>query len=191
MESFSYHPDPQAPAEARAVLDFWLTAGPDRWFARDEAFDLAVRERFAGLHDQAAGGRLSGWEESPQGALALLVLLDQAPRNMYRGDPGAFATDEMARAVAERAISRGFDHGFPTVLKRFFYLPFMHSESLADQERCVALCAAAGDEEGRQYAEIHADVIRQFGRFPHRNPALGRETTDEERGFLASGGFAG
>ena len=110
---------------------------------------------------------------------------------MFRGNARAFAADPLARGVAERAVARGFDGAFEPPLKTIFYLPFMHSEDLADQERCVALCAATGDSEAIEYAEIHADIVRRFGRFPHRNPALGRETTAEERRFLDEGGFSG
>ena len=125
------------------------------------------------------------------GALALVIVLDQFPRNMFRGDARTYAADRVARAVTERAIARAFDQRFPPTERRFFYLPFEHSENLADQERGVALSRAAGDEEGVKYAEIHADIIRRFGRFPHRNRVLGRTTTPEEQAFLDGGGFAG
>jgi uncharacterized protein (DUF924 family) len=110
---------------------------------------------------------------------------------MFRGDARSYAADPLARAVAERAIARGFDQRYDLQERQFFYLPFTHSENLADQERCVALNRAAGDEEGVEWAELHADVIRRFGRFPHRNVALGRVTTLEEQAFLDGGGFAG
>jgi len=118
-------------------------------------------------------------------------VLDQFPRNMFRGDARTFAADPLARAVAERALARGFDRAVAPALRTFFYLPFEHSENLADQERCVALNRAAEDEDGLKWAELHADIIRRFGRFPHRNKALGRATTPEEQAFLDSGGFAG
>ena len=123
--------------------------------------------------------------------LALLLVLDQFPRNMFRDSPRAFATDAQALAIAERAIGRGFDEAYQPPEKRFFYMPFMHSEELAHQERCIALCTAAADPEGVRYAEIHRDIIRDFGRFPHRNPVLERETTPAEKSFLTGGGFAG
>jgi uncharacterized protein (DUF924 family) len=176
---------------ATDVVSFWHKAGPDRWFNKDAAFDQQISERFLTAYEMAAAGKLSSWEESAQGALALLILLDQFPRNMFRGDARAFATDPLARAVAAGAIVRGFDSQVPKELRGFFYLPFEHSEDLADQERCLALNKAAGDIENLKWAEIHADIIRRFGRFPHRNAALGRATTPEEQAFLDGGGFAG
>ena len=173
------------------VLAFWRAAGPDKWFVRDAAFDAEIRARFAATHAMAAAGRLGHWEATPAGTLALIIVLDQFSRNMFRGEPRAFATDPLARAVAERAVARRDDAQFPLPERRFFYLPFMHSEALADQERCIALTRGCGDDEGLGYAEDHADIIRRFGRFPHRNPVLGRTTTEEEQRFLDAGGFAG
>lgn len=182
--------DAMTPSSAE-VVSFWQEAGPDRWFNKDAAFDQQIRERFLPTYESAAAGKLSSWEESAQGALALLILLDQFPRNMFRGDARAFTTDPLARAVAAGAIVRGFDSQVPNDLRGFFYLPFEHSEDLADQERCIALHKAIGDLENLKWAEIHADIIRRFGRFPHRNAALGRITTPEEQAFLDGGGFAG
>jgi uncharacterized protein (DUF924 family) len=176
---------------AAEIVAFWRKAGPQKWFLKDAGFDAVIQERFLPAHEAAAAGELSAWEETPEGAYALLILLDQFPRNMFRGGPRAFATDAQALAVAERAIARGFDAAYPSPEKRFFYMPFMHAEDLADQERCIALCAAAGDAEGVKHAVIHRDIIRDFGRFPHRNPVLGRDTTPEEQAFLDAGGFAG
>lgn len=173
------------------VVAFWREAGPEKWFAKDEAFDDAITRRFLAAHEAAAAGQLNAWEATPEGAYGLLVLLDQFPRNMFRGSARAFATDAAAVAVAERAIARGFDGAYEAAEKRFFYMPFMHSEELAHQERCIALCAAAADPEGVKYAEIHRDIIRDFGRFPHRNPVLGRDTTPLEKTFLDEGGFSG
>lgn len=178
-------------ASATDVVSFWQKAGPDRWFKKDQAFDDEIRERFIATHEAAAAGQLSVWEQSAQGALALLILLDQFPRNIFRGDARAFATDPLARAIAAGAIIRGFDSQVPKEMRGFFYLPFEHSENLADQERCIAFHKAIDDTEGLKWAEIHADIIRRFGRFPHRNTALGRTTTAEEQAFLDSGGFAG
>ena len=173
------------------VVAFWQQAGPDRWFKKDASFDREIRDRFFDTYEAAAAGKLSDWEQSAQGALALLILLDQFPRNMFRGDARAFATDPLARAVTAGAIVRGFDSQVPKELRGFFYLPFEHSEDLADQERCIALHKATGDTDGLKWAEIHADIIRRFGRFPHRNAMLGRTTTPEEQAFLDGGGFAG
>jgi uncharacterized protein (DUF924 family) len=176
---------------AADIVAFWREAGPEKWFAKDEAFDAEITRRFVTVHEAAAAGRLGDWEETPEGVYALLILLDQFPRNMFRGSARAFATDALALAIADRAIERGFDDAYPPPEKRFFYMPHMHSEALHDQERCIALCAAAADPEGVKYAEIHRDIIRDFGRFPHRNPVLGRETTAPERAFLDEGGFSG
>ncbi|EJW13295.1 hypothetical protein DUF924 [Rhodovulum sp. PH10] len=180
-----------SPVSAADVVAFWTSLGPTRWFAKDDAVDAAIKARFAKACEDAAAGRLAAWEETPDGALALLLLLDQFPRNLFRGSRKAFDADPLGRAVADRAIARGHDRAFDNPLRRFFYVPFMHSEDLADQERCVALCQAAGDAEGVHHAEVHAAIIRRFGRFPHRNPLLGRVTTPEEQAFLDAGGFAG
>ena len=174
-----------------AVLAFWRTAGAGKWFDPDDAFDAEIRTGFLGTYEAAASGALNSWEATPEGALALVLLLDQFPRNMFRDTPRAFAADPLARAVADRAIAHGFDKRVPKSEQLFFYLPFEHSEDPADQERCVALCRNSGDADALKWAELHADVIRRFGRFPHRNPILGRASTPDEEAFLASGGFAG
>ena len=178
-------------AAADEVVSFWRAAGPDRWFNKDASFDEEIRQRFLESHEAAAAGKLTDWEQSAQGALALLILLDQFPRNMFRGDARAFATDPLARAVAAGAIVRGFDSQVPPEMRGFFYLPFQHSEDLADQERGIAFYKAIGDLENLKWAELHADIIRRFGRFPHRNAVLGRTTTPDEQAFLDGGGFAG
>jgi uncharacterized protein (DUF924 family) len=176
------------PAE---VVAFWREAGPDRWFTPDGDFDRLITSRFLALHEAAARGERAAFEDTAEGALALLILLDQFPRNMFRGTARAFATDALARAVADRAIARGFDAATDATLRPLFYLPFMHSETLADQDRCVALNAALGDQGQLRYAREHRDIIATFGRFPHRNRTLGRDTTAAERKFLDDGGFAG
>jgi uncharacterized protein (DUF924 family) len=172
------------------VVSFWRAAGPDRWFTKDTGFDDEIRRRFLGAHEAAAAGKLRDWEATAEGALALLILLDQFPRNMFRGNARAFASDPLARAIAAGAIVRGFDAQAPDGMRGFFYLPFEHSEDMADQERGIAFYKASGDADGLKWAEIHADVIRRFGRFPHRNAALGRTTTPAEQKFLDEGGFA-
>jgi uncharacterized protein (DUF924 family) len=174
-----------------AVLDFWREAGPKKWYAKDATFDEDIRTRFLPTYEAAAAGRLSAWEQQPDGALALIITLDQFPRNMFRGDARTYAADPLARAVADRAIARGFDRKFAVPERTFFYLPFEHSENLADQERGVDLNRATGDADALKWADLHADIIRRFGRFPHRNAMLGRETTPEEQAFLDGGGFAG
>jgi uncharacterized protein (DUF924 family) len=173
------------------VLEFWRTAGPKRWFTKDAAFDAAIAARFLDTYEAAAAGKLGAWEASAEGALALVIVLDQFPRNMFRGNPRTFAADPLARAVAERAIARGFDRQFPMPERNFFYLPFEHSEDIADQEHCLMLTRATGDADAVKWAQLHCDIIRRFGRFPHRNAVLGRATTKEEKDFLASGGFSG
>ena len=172
------------------VVSFWRGIRPKGWFEKNRAVDDEIRRRFLAAHEQAAAGKLSAWENNAEGALALLILLDQFPRNMFRGDKRAFATDAQARAVTSRAILNGFDGAIPD-MRGFFYLPFEHSENLADQERGVALYKAAGDDDGLKWARIHHDIIKRFGRFPHRNAELGRTTTAEEQAFLDAGGFAG
>ena len=178
-------------SSAADVLAFWLTAGRDRWYEHDAAFDAAIRERFAAAYEDAAAGLLGAWENSPKGALALVIVLDQFPRNMFRGTARCFAADPLARAAAERAIARGFDRQVEMPGRVFFYLPFEHSEAPADQDRAVVLIAATGDADSLKWAELHADIIRRFGRFPHRNAVLGRTTTPEEQAFLDAGGFSG
>ena len=165
------------------VLSFWRAAGPDKWFTKNAAFDAAIRERFLATYEAAAAGKLADWERTAEGALALLIVLDQFPRNMFRGDARTYAADPLARQVANRALKRGYDQDVPDELRGFFFLPFMHSEDLVDQERCVQLYreAESGD---LKYAEQHRDIIRRFGRFPHRNAILGRESTPEEIEFL-------
>jgi uncharacterized protein (DUF924 family) len=180
-----------APQSAQDVLAFWRAAGHERWFEPDDAFDAAIRERFEGTYRDAVAGRLGAWENSPEGALALVIVLDQFPRNMFRHSARSFAADPLARAVAGRAIANGFDLRVAMPERSFFYLPFEHSEALADQERAVALVAATGDADLLKWAELHASIIRRFGRFPHRNAVLGRTSTPEEQAFLDGGGFGG
>ncbi|MBD8900035.1 DUF924 family protein [Rhodanobacter sp. DHG33] len=171
------------------VVRFWHEAGPDKWFAKDDDFDRAFIKGYQAAHMAAARRELDGWMDQAEGALALLILLDQFPRNAFRGTAHMFATDPLALAFARQAVARGHDRAVDAALRVFFYLPFEHSEAPADQEQAVALCAGLGDY-GR-YAGIHRDVIARFGRFPHRNAVLGRETTIEERTFLDDGGFSG
>lgn len=173
------------------ILDFWNEAGPKKWFAKDDGFDEACR-RFEPAHFAAARGELSAWEATAETSLALLLLLDQIPRNIYRDTAHAFATDPLALAVAERAIDAGFDRATSPALRLFFYLPLEHAENAAMQARAVALVGPLGDAEKQfTYSKIHRDIIARFGRFPHRNAALGRISTPEELEFLASGGFKG
>jgi uncharacterized protein (DUF924 family) len=174
-----------------AVLAFWREAGRERWYKRNDAFDAEVRNRFLDLWQSAAAGELSAWEATDDGALALAIVLDQFPRNMFRDDIRTYSSDGLAREVASRAIARGVDRRVEPPLLEFLYLPFMHSEHLPDQLRCVELFGKTGQPGNLKYAEDHADIIRRFGRFPHRNRILERATTPEEQVFLDSGGFSG
>ncbi len=173
------------------VLAYWRALGPKRWFVKDTAVDAEIRDRFQNLYGAALAGSLGHWDDDASSALAHIIVLDQFPRNMFRGSAAAFAADPLARAAAGRAIERGFDRQAAKAERPFFYLPYMHSEALADQERCCDLCRAAGDKGTLKYAELHLDIIRRFGRFPHRNAVLGRGTTPEEQAFLDGGGFGG
>jgi uncharacterized protein (DUF924 family) len=176
------------PAE---ILSFWRAAGNDRWYMRNDPFDAEVRDRYLGLWRKAARGGLSYWEASDDGALALVIVLDQFPRNMFRGDALTYSSDTLARDVARRAIDRQADLRIDPDLLEFLYMPFMHSEQLSDQLRCIELFREIGNTEQLKYAEHHADIIRRFGRFPHRNSILGRMTTPDEQAFLNEGGFSG
>lgn len=175
---------------AQEVATFWREAGPQKWFAKDEAFDAAFKSRFEALHHAAAAGVCDDWAGEAEGALALLVLLDQFPRNAYRGTGHMFATDGKARATARAAVDAGLDARVEPALRPFFYLPFMHSEDLADQERSVALNQVL-DANTQRFAVLHRDIVARFGRFPHRNAVLGRASSADEQRFLAEGGFSG
>ena len=179
-----------------AVNAFWFGSsdapdyGQDReaWFKKDPAFDLEIEQRFAKVIDAAGRGDLDNMAQSPEGAVALVIVLDQFPRNIYRGDARAFAFDAHARTIATQALDKGFDQDVIPVMRKFLYLPFEHSEELADQERAVALFEAlakdAGSDSGLEWAVKHLEIIQRFGRFPHRNAVLGRISTPEERLFL-------
>ena len=187
----------EVPDRAQALLDFWFGGpdDPDRerhreiWFKSHDEFDAALRHEFLADYEAAAAGALRYWETSPEGALALVLLLDQVPRNIFRGMPRAYASDAAALSAAERAIERAFDQLVPQVWRLFFYMPFHHSEDIADQRRAVALFDALPrnpDRRGslRRYGHPYIEVIERFGRFPHRNAILGRESTAEELAFL-------
>jgi len=177
------------------VTGYWRAAGPSKWFKKSAAFDEALRLKFEPIHHAAARGEYDAWAQTSDGALALLLLLDQFPRNLYRGSAHAFATDPKARSLARAAILAGHDLAVEAQLQPFFYLPFEHSEAMADQDESVRLCTGlrdrTGDEDTLKWAHLHRDIIARFGRFPHRNACLGRETTAAEQAFLDEGGFAG
>jgi uncharacterized protein (DUF924 family) len=173
-----------------AVLSFWREAGADRWFRKDPNFDRALGARFHAGHLLAAERRLDAWNDRHEGAFALQILLDQVPRNIFRGTAHAWATDPLARYFCLAALDAGHDAQIEPGLRPFCYMALMHAEDLALQERSVALFQALGGPS-LPHAQDHRDIIRRFGRFPHRNAALGRVSTPEEAAFLRSGGFAG
>lgn len=192
--------DTVAIRRALEILAFWF-GGEEKlgdaeprgvWFERDEEFDAEIERRFAQDHEKAAAGELDGWLETPRGALALVILLDQFPRNLFRGSPRAFAADARARDAAREAVRRGFDQRVSLVERWFFYLPFEHGEELEDQRLSVSLFDALGDDEESRnvydYAVRHKEIIERFGRFPHRNETLGRASTPEEKEFLSHPG---
>ncbi|HCQ48779.1 MAG TPA: DUF924 domain-containing protein [Achromobacter sp.] len=172
------------------VVAFWADAGPQQWYRKSDAFDAEFRQRFETAHWAAASRQLDAWQEDADGALALMILLDQFPRNAYRGTAHMFATDPLAQYFAERAIAAGHDLAVQPVMRQFFYMPFEHSESLVMQNRGVALMEPL-EPDTLRWAILHWDIIKRFGRFPHRNAVLGRQTTQAEHEFLAAGGFAG
>lgn len=183
---------PRAPdpcPDAHAVVDFWR-ASARNWFFGDARFDRLFRDRFLALHRAVVAGRCDDWLATPEGALALVILTDQFPRNAFRGTGHMYATDPLARGFAGAALDAGAFERVEPGLRLFLCLPFAHSEDLADQDRSVALNARLG-QPWLAHAEGHRAIIRRFGRFPHRNPLLGRDTTPEEARFLAAGGFAG
>ena len=173
---------------AAALLAFWREAGTGKWFRGGAAFDADCRARWQDAHFAAARRECDNWMSDADGALALVLLLDQIPRNIFRGSGHAFATDPLALHVAGRALAAGFDARVEPALRFFFYLPFEHSEAMADQQRAVELFTALGDADLLGYAVAHRDVIARFGRFPHRNAALARTDTPDERAWLAAGG---
>lgn len=178
------------------VLDYWFSDRARRlWFDKNDAFDEEIRQRFGTLTEEAIAGTHGEWASSPDGALALVIALDQFPRNIFRGSPRAFAGDSRARAYADQAVRHGFDRQLPLERRSFLYMPFQHSESLEDQQRSVDLftrwvsdhpdAARASAENDLTYAHRHFEIVARFARFPHRNAILGRESTPEEVAFLA------
>ncbi|KAK0340947.1 hypothetical protein LTR94_028429, partial [Friedmanniomyces endolithicus] len=170
----------------QSVIDFWKSAGPERWFAKDDAFDALFKTNFAEAHWAAARRELDDWMQTPEGALALMILLDQYPRNSFRGSAHQFATDALALSFAKEAVTKGYQHQIDGKLRNFLLLPFEHSEALQDQDRYLEL--VSGDSELEEWGRIHRDIIVQFGRFPHRNRVLGRTTSSAEQAFLNAGG---
>lgn len=180
--------------KSEEILQFWLDeSGPEKWYAGGKAFDDEIREKYLELWKDARDGKMADWAGHPRKALALIILLDQFPRNMFREDARAFATDQRAKAVACSALKHGWDMRFDEPGRQFFYMPFMHSESLTDQDHSVRLMCQKM-EEGRAnsllHARAHREIIRKYGRFPYRNNALGRKSTSQEKAFLSDGGYA-
>ena len=179
------------PVKPEDVLEFWTDAGPKKWWKKDPQFDAEIARLFGGTHAEASTGLLDDWAKEPNSCLALIIILDQFSRNLFRNDARSFAQDGQCVAVTKDAIANGFDKKMPEAIASFCYLPLMHSEDLADQNLCLDLMEKTGSEENVKSAVEHRDIIAKFGRFPHRNTVLGRETTAEEQAFLDAGGFAG
>lgn len=176
--------------EADAVISFWRDAGPDKWFAKDDRFDVQFKAKYLDLHFAVARREREHWQQQPYSALAAVLMLDQFPRNAFRGTGHMFATDTLARHYARRIINAGFLADIEPALRLFACVPFIHSEELQDQEYALTLYREHAPD-AMHWAVDHHGIIQRFGRFPHRNPVLGRETTQEEQAFLANGGFAG
>ncbi len=175
-----------------SVIAFWMEAGPEKWFTKDVAFDQTIAARFGATVDQALSGGHDDWSDTPSGLLALVLVLDQFTRNIWRDDARAFSGDEKALKIAERAIENGQDMLVSSDLRKWVYMPFMHSERLDVQEQgLVYFKDRLDDAYTYDYAVLHRDIIKRFGRFPHRNGVFGRETTPEEKAFLDEGGFQG
>jgi uncharacterized protein (DUF924 family) len=175
---------------ASKIVDFWTTIGPAGWFKKDEEVDRTIAEKFSAVHEMAMARKLDSWLDEPLSGLALVLLLDQFSRNMFRGDARSFAGDRLAVDAATNAISKGYHLEVEKQLAVFFFMPFMHSESISEQNRCVELMHRFGTGDYVKYAILHRDIIVRFARFPHRNPVLGRHTTPAERAYLDAGGFA-
>lgn len=174
--------------QANDIVDFWREAGYKQWFAKSDAFDAEIRARFEVAHFAATRREHEDWLADAHSALALLLLLDQFPRNLFRDSAHAWAADPLARHYAGRAIAAGHDAAVEPGLRGFFYLPYEHSEDTADQARSVQLFRALGNDNSLDYALQHQKIIARFGRFPHRNRALGRVNTPEEQAWLEAGG---
>jgi uncharacterized protein (DUF924 family) len=173
------------------IVNFWYAGGEDRWFTKNSTFDGELAVRFGAALKQARTGSFDSWADTPHGALGLILLLDQVSRNIHRGSPLAFAADARALRLAKLAIARGFHWKVTAPRAMWFCMPFEHSENIDDQWRCVGLFQTLGLNEMVYWAKVHLDIIAQFGRFPHRNPVLGRVSTKEELAFLKAGGFSG
>ena len=182
--------------KADAVLDFWFGREGEpgyggfreEWFRKDAEFDREVRDRFEALYEEAVAGNLDGWREDARSCLALVILLDQFPRNMFRGESRSYVTDKKAQETAEYAVDHAVDRELPEFQRMFLYMPLMHSENLSHQRRSVELFRGLGEGDAESYAVRHMEIVERFGRFPHRNDVLGRPTTAEEAEFLKEPG---
>jgi uncharacterized protein (DUF924 family) len=179
------------PEEAADILEFWWSAGFAKWFEKNDAFDAEIARRFSVIYKKAQEGRCDHWAETPLGLVALILCLDQFPRNIYRDSKDAFSSDKKARSWTYFGIEKGFDRVLPNDGKLFLYMPLMHSETLEDQMLSVKLYRKLGMQEPFHYALIHMEAIARFGRFPHRNTILGRDSSEEELEYLKDGGFEG
>ena len=170
------------------IIDFWFNEGnKSLWFNSNPVFDAELKEEFEETYRAGCDGELSDWEQQPEGLLALVILFDQFPLNMYRGEEQSFATEERSRLLAQKAIEKGWDKKLSDEKKAFLYMPFMHSENLHDQDTGISLFEQAGLKDNARFAHHHRDIIQRFGRFPHRNSILNRENTDAEKNYLISG----
>jgi uncharacterized protein (DUF924 family) len=168
------------------LLNFWFKEhGPSDWYAQNDEFDNLIRSKFLGLHELATSGGLTSWRSSPEGQLAEIIILDQFSRNLFRGRAEAFAWDELALSLAKQAVGEGADQKLSKQMRAFFYLPYMHSETLEDHNEAMKLFKALGQEENLKFEMLHRDIIQRFGRYPYRNGVLGRTSTPEEKAFLA------
>jgi len=173
------------------VLDFWKAAGAEKWFTKDDEFDSEMKQKFLSMHADAHSGKLDSWAENPDACLALIIVLDQFSRNMFRDDPKAFASDPKALSLSKTAIASGFAEKVDQELRFFLFMPLMHSESLDDQKESLALQLTTKSEGSIRAARQHLEIIEKYGRFPHRNKVLGRQTTPQEEAYLDQGGFKG
>lgn len=173
------------------ILNFWSQAGPSKWWKKDAEFDAEIKSRFGETYRQATQGQLDDWSKTPDGTLALIILLDQFSRNLFRNSPDAFAQDSKALAIAKTGIEAGFDKSHPDDLTPFFYMPFMHCENLEEQKTCLRLMQEMDAQDNVRAAKEHLEIIEKYGRFPHRNTVLGRASKPEEIAFLEAGGFSG
>lgn len=178
-------------SHAEAILNFWKSAGGEKWFTKDDAFDAAIKENFGALMQQAIDKQLDHWSSDPNNCLALILMLDQFSRNLFRNSKKAFEQDKTALALAKLAVKDDYLSKVDKEIMPFMLMPYMHSENLEDQQACVDIMTAQGLDGYIKSAVQHLEIIKNFGRFPHRNDLLKREMSESEREFLNQGGFSG